>query len=333
MRKLATNLFVITTILFVVLYFFERKKCQKLELKLEQKELATKTAEQKLVTEKATRKTAEKAIKEYKSNIAKLKSSKEKLTEEVQQHTEKLEEITEASEENSAEKFASGLSEMLDSPEMQDMIRVQLENTLINPVFGTLIEEFGFSDIDSETFKTLLADRFMIGASTGMKMISSDKDQQAELKDQIKQEEEAVDSMIKEMLGQEDYNKYENYIDTIEDRMVCKQFNQQIAMSGENLLPGQNEQLIEIMQSEREKLKAEEDFPEMKDTNPFDWTEEETEKFLQQKQKLNENTLSKSSKILNKKQQTAFELFLENQLRVQEKQLIMTKGMFGKGKK
>ena len=120
------------------------------------------------------------SVVEYKEEIADLKSSKNELVKQIEQQTEKLESITastEKKEETAGEKFASGFAEMMKSPEMQETMRMQIESTLINPVFGSLIKELGLDEMDAETFRNLLSHRFMIGASSGMKMMKADKEQ------------------------------------------------------------------------------------------------------------------------------------------------------------
>jgi len=120
MRKLITNLFVITTIIFAVVYFLERKNARSLEEKLVQKENVIKKTEQELAVLKSDATKLKKSAVEYKSKVAELKSSKEKLVNQVKQNTEKLEEIATAEDESTdktaAEKFSSGLSEMMETP-------------------------------------------------------------------------------------------------------------------------------------------------------------------------------------------------------------------------
>ena len=337
MKKLITILFIVSTTILAVTYILELNNSKKLREQLNEKNLEIKDAVQELAVSKTETVKLMKTIVDYKEEIADLKSSKNELAIQVEQQTEKLENVAAETEKNkketAGEKFASGLAKMMKSPEMQETMRMQIENTLINPVFGSLIKELGLDEMDTEIFRNLLSHRFMIGASSGMKMMKADKEQKDALKEQIKNEQKVVDSMIKEMLGDVDYKKYEGYMDSMEDRVVCNKINQQLLLSGENLTTEQNNRLVKVMGDERLKLKEEENFPEMKNSNPFDWTENQMEKYLQQKRKLNDNTVKNSGEILNENQQNALELFLENQLRLQETQLKMAQKMFGKEKK
>ena len=333
MRKLITNLFIITTIIFAVVYFMERKNAKNLEEQLAQKEYVIKTTEQELAISKSDAAKLKKAAVEYKEKVAELKSSKEELTAQVKQHTEKLEEIAVTDEENkektAAEKFSSGLSEMMESPEMQDTVRLQLESTLINPVFGNLFKELGLTEDDTEVFKNLLSERMMVGVSSGMKMMSADKEERAALKDQINQGEEEVDSMINDLLGEEGFKEYETYKDTMEERMALNQFNQQLGMSGAALTSDQNDQLVSAMYEERLNAKKSPDYFDMEDSDPSDFNDEAVRKSLSQQERINKGTLSRAKKFLKAEQYEKLDLFLINLQRQREMQLKMAQKMFG----
>ncbi len=319
MRKLITTLFVITTIIFAVVYFLERKDAKKLEEQLVQKEHVIKTTEQELAVSK--------------SDAAKLKSSKKELTAQIKQHTEKLEEIATAEEEDSdktaAENFSSGLSEMMESPEMQDTVRLQLESTLINPVFGNLFKKLELTEDDTEVFKNLLSERMMIGVTSGMKMMTADKEERIALKDQINQGEEEVDSMINDLLGEEGYEQYKSYKDTTGERMACNQFNQQLEMSEAALSAEQNKQLITVMYDERLEAQKSPEYFDMEKSDPGDFNDETIQKSIIQQEKINKGTSRRAKKFLKAEQLEKLDLFLINLQRQREMQLKMAQKMFG----
>ena len=333
MRKLMTNLFVMTTIIFAVVYFMERKNAKKLEEQLAQKEYVIKTTEQELIVSKYDAVKLKKAAIEYKEEVAALKSSKEELETQVKQQTEKLEEIAttgdESTDKTAAEKFSSGLSEMMESPEMRDTMRLQLESTLINPVFGNLFKKLGLGEDDTEVFKNLLSDRMMVGVTSGMKMMSSDKEERAALKDQINQGEEEVDSIINDLLGEEGFKEYEAYKNTMGERMALNQFNQQLGMSGEGLTSDQNDKLVSAMYDERLNAEKSPDYFDMENSDPGDFNDEVVQKSLIQQERINKGTLSRAKMFLNTEQYEKLDLFLVNLQRQREMQLKMAQQMFG----
>jgi len=338
MKKFVTILFAATTIILAVAYVLELNNSKKLQGQLDEKILEIKDTVQELAASKTKAVKLKKTVIDHKEEIADLKSSKEELATQVEQQTDKLEDVAAAAneeekEESAGKKFAAGLAEMMDTPEMQETIRMQIENALINPVFGDFIKNLGMDEMDTETFRNLLSHRFMIGASSGMKMMNSDKEQRAELKEQIKLEEGSVDEMIKEMLSEEKYKEYDEYKNTMGERMALNQFNQQLGMSGSNLTPEQNNQLISAMHEARLEAQKETDYFNPENADIGDFNDENMQKHQQQQQVINNKTLERSKKILDDKQVEKFELFLINLQRQQEMQLKMAQKMFGKDEK
>ena len=337
MKKFITILFVASTIILAVAYVLELNNSKTLQGQLDERNLEIKDTVQELAVSKTETVKLKKTVIDFKEEVADLKSSKEELAAHVEQQADKLEDVAAASEEkkeeSAGEKFASGLAEMMDSPEMQETIRMQIENALINPVFGDFIKDLGMDEMDTETFRNLLSHRFMIGASAGMKLMSSDKEQRAELKEQVKLEEETVDSMIKEMLGEEKFKEFEEYKNTMGERMALNQFNQQLGMYGSNLTTEQNNQLVSAMHEARLEAQKEASYFNAENADISDFNDENLQKHQDQQQAINSKTLERSKKILDDKQFEKFELFLINLQRQQEMQLKMAQKMFGKDKK
>ena len=343
MKKGITILFIVSTIILAVVYVLELNNSKKLQSQLDEitleiqdtvKELAdSKTKAGKLMKTVADYK---EDVTDFKKKVADLNNAKDELAAQVEQQSGKLEDAATASEEKkdetAGEKFASGLAEMMDTPEMQETIRMQIENALINPVFGEFIKNLGMDEMDTETFRGLLSHRFMIGASAGMKMMNSDKDQREELRQQIKQEEGTVDSMIEEMLSEEKYKEYEQYKNSLPERMALNQFNQQLGMSGSSLTPEQNQQLVTVMHDARIEAQKDENYFNAENSDFGDFNDENMLKYQNQQQAINNKTLEQSKKILDDKQLEKFELYMINLQRQQEMQLKMAQKMFGNKK-
>jgi len=339
MRKFITNLFIVTTVILAVVYIFELRQSASLQEKLTRKENEAKATSEELSVSKTEAVKLKKEVVEIKEEVAALKTSKEELTAQVKQHTEKLDEVAataadkEKKDGTAGEKFSEGLAEMMESPEMRDTMRLQLETTLINPVFGNLFKELGLSVEDSEVFRNLLSDRLMVGVSSGMKMMSSNKEEREALKDQIKQGEEEIDSMINDLLGKEGFEKYEGYKDTRGERMALNQFNQQLGLSGIGLTPEQNDKLVSAMYDERLEAQKNPGYFDAEKADPGDFNDEAVQKSLSQQERINKGTLERAKIILKADQYEKFDLFLINLQRQREMQLKMAQQMFGGGKK
>ncbi len=336
MRKLITSFFIATTVILAVAYIIELKTSSSLKEKLARKEAEVKETSQELSASKTAAVKLKKEVTEIKKEIATLTEDKENLTAQVKQHAEELDAVATGEKKTgktAADKFSEGLSEMMESPEMRDTMRIQLESTLINPVFGNLFKELELSEEDSEAFRNLLADRLMVGVSSGMKMMSSDKEERAALKEQIKQGEEEIDSMIQDLLGNDGYEKYKEYKDTMGERMACNQFNQQLGMSGLELTPDQNEKLVSAMYEERLAAAKSPDYFDAEKSDPGDFDDEAVQKSLRQQEQINKGTLDRAKKFLKADQYDKLDLFLLNLQRQREMQLKMAQQMFGGGEK
>jgi len=336
MKKGITILFIVSTIILAVVYVLELNNSKKLQSQLDEITLEIQDTVKELAISKTEAGKLKKTVVDYKEEVADLNNTKEELVAQVEQQSGKLEDVVAASEEKESEtageKFASGLAEMMDTPEMQETIRMQIENALINPVFGEFIKNLGMDEMDTETFRGLLSHRFMIGASAGMKMMNSDQDQRAELRQQIEQEEGTVDSMIEEMLSEEKYKEYEEYKNTMPERMALNQFNQQLSMSGSILTPEQNQQLVSVMHDARIEAQKDENYFNAEKSDFSDFNDENLLKYQNQQQAINDKTLEQSKKILDDKQLEKFELYMINLQRQQEMQLKMAQKMFGNKK-
>ena len=215
-------------------------------------------------------------LRDTKNKFSELLSEKEKKSIGAQSKTK----------ENKSDNFTSGLADMMKTPEMQDMMRVQLENTLVNPVYGNLIKEFNLNDMDAEVFRNLLTEKVMVNYEAGMQMLNGiDKEKNKEINNTTKEQKESVDNMIKELIGEENYKKDEEYQQTETERMVCSQFNNVLAIMGNNLTPEQNDDLVDIMYEERRCEANLPDYIKLESITPENLNEETIKKYFNQQEK------------------------------------------------
>ena len=330
MRKLTKSIFIIIITVLCVLYILQLNKNSRQKSRFEEKIIKKNEklknmsrAENQIFELNAATNKLNLQLKKQSIKFANLLSEKEQ---------ESIE--TSPKEENKQPDFTAGLADMMETPEMQDMMRVQLENTLVNPVYGNLIKEFNLNDMDSEVFRNLLTEKVMANYEAGMQMLKGvDKEKKEEIDNATREQKESVNSMIKELIGEENYEKYEDYQQTETERMMCSQFNNLLTTKGNNLTPEQNENLVDIMYEER---KSEANFPEyieLESITPENLNEETLRKYLNQQEKINKRTSDRVQSILTVEQIKAFESFQFNLLRQQEAQMKMGMSMFKKNEK
>lgn len=318
MKKLLTSLFVITTVIFVVLFLLKSNNASKYQNQTNQLKQKLEEKIQQISEEKSNFTKLKKSIKEYKTEIVDLKKSSEKLVSRIEQQT--VEESEEKPE------------DMMESPEMQEAMRMQLKNSIALS-YNFLIKELDLNETDAEAFCNLLTDELMIGAKSAKGILNVENDKRKEFADNIYKERMELDSMIKELLGEENYGKYTTFKEKQTERNACVKFNQQLPMSGEKLTPEQSKQLIDIMYDERINSQNSPDFFKFNKETVANYNEEAEQKSIQLQRATDTIILDRAKKLLNEKQYEAFELYIFSLQPQKEAQIKMMMKMIKKFKK
>jgi hypothetical protein len=186
--------------------------------------------------------------------------------------------------------------------------------------------------------KDLIAKKMAAGADVGMEMMGGEltTEQRAELIKKAKASGDAVAAEIKEFLGADAYAAYEGYEKTLPDRMAISTFRDQLSGGDLALNADQEQQLIQAMTEERQGFKFTTDFSQQNDFSQdlFDkFTEENTSRFLQEQEQLNQKYLSRAQGLLSAGQYTAYEKSLKAQQEMMKMGMKMAASMFGNGAK
>jgi len=145
-----------------------------------------------------------------------------------------------------------GLIAMLKTPEGKKMFQNQ-SASMVRAQYSELAKRLKLSPQDTTVFMGLLADRQTALASA---RISSGGNSAAE----VSAIESDFNGKLKSVLGEAGFNQYNDYEQSVPERMAVTQFADQFNSAGTPLDTNQKENLIQLMQSEREKSPA----------NPFD---------------------------------------------------------------
>jgi uncharacterized protein YxeA len=246
-----------------------------------------------------------------------------------------------AAEEKTNAKPANPFAEMFKNPEMRDMIREQQKTvfaTMVEKNFAEFIKSQQLSPEQATALKDLIAKKMAAGADVGMEMMGGEltTEQRAELIKKAKASGDAVAAEIKEFLGADAYAAYEGYEKTLPDRMAISTFRDQLSGGDLALNADQEQQLIQAMTEERQGFKFTTDFSQQNDFSQdlFDkFTEENTSRFLQEQEQLNQKYLSRAQGLLSAGQYTAYEKSLKAQQEMMKMGMKMAASMFGNGAK
>jgi len=230
--------------------------------------------------------------------------------------------------------FGDMLSKMMADPAMKKMMRQQQAATM-DMMYGPLFKELSLSPEDMARFKELLLDRQMKAVESGgmfMKLQGEDGDKTTVMNDLAAQQKE-FDSQMKTFLGEERYEQYKDYSETMAERMAVNQLSQQLASGPNSINDDQSRQLLEIMRQEKKSVT-----PVLGETgadpaNMSNWqamlSEDRMNEFFKQREEINQRVLERSKAVLTPEQLTAFATHQSNQLQMQRMGMSMAAKMFG----
>lgn len=244
-------------------------------------------------------------------------------------------------EEKTNAKPKNPFADMFKNPEMRDMIKQQQKTvfaSMVDKNFAEFIKAQQLTPEQATQLKELIAKKMAAGADIGMEMMGGEltAEQRAELIKQAKASNDAVADELKNFLGPDVYTAYESYEKTLQDRMAVSAFRDQLATGDMALNAAQEQQLIQAMTEERQGFTFTTDFSKQNDFSQDlfgKFTEENTSRFLQEQEQLNQKYLTRAQTILSAEQYTAYQKSLKAQQDMMKMGMKMAASMFGNGSK
>jgi hypothetical protein len=227
------------------------------------------------------------------------------------------------------------LSKMMADPALKKMVREQ-QKTMMDMMYGSLIKEMALSPDETAKFKDLLLDKQMKAMEQGMAMLKGggdDADKTEAIKT-LSEEQKSFDAQMKEFLGEGRFAQYQEYNESLGQRMVLNQFQQQSAASDFPLRDDQTKQLLQVMKEESKNFKAAlnpTDAATSEQVRQFKMmsSDEEMNTFFDQQEQANQRVLERSRSILSPEQLNSFGTFQTNQLNMQRFSINMARQMMG----
>jgi len=226
------------------------------------------------------------------------------------------------------------IAKMLENPEMKKMI-AQQQRAMLDMMYGPLFKELGLTKEETDHFKELLLAQQMKGVEQAGTLFGSKTDgrSQAERAQDLAEFTRQSQEEIKAFLGEERFNYYKDYSETVGERMQLNQLTQQLADSPNAITPDQQAQLVAIIREERESLSP--DFATLgwSGNTPGDSamipSEEKMTQVMDLQQTLNARVYERARGVLQQEQLNAFGDFQTNQLSMQRLGVKMLRGMMG----
>jgi hypothetical protein len=327
MKNILIGVLLLTTLVFGGLYLTQNQKIS--EAKSEAANLRQELVESESSAAQQEERTA--------TLQTKLHDTQAKAIAKAEEVTQISEALTNHIQSQTNAKAANPFGEMFKSKEMKEMIKTQQKTVLggmIDKNYAPYFTSLNLTPEQSSSLKDLILNRGLVDAEAGMSMLSGDNDpdKRKEIMDKTKADRDAVNSQIKDFLGEDNYTQFQTYEKTIPDRMSLNMYKDQQGSGPGALNPDQEAQLIQAMGDERQNFKFTTDYSDQSKFNgdiASYFTPEKIDKFYQESDELNRRYLDRAKTILTPEQVDPFTKFLNSQREMQKAGFKMAMTMFG----
>lgn len=280
------------------------------------------------------------AIENAKLSEAKAKILQQTLTESANAtvaESKKAEQLQQSLTEAKTNNPLHSMAAMFKDPKMRDMLKAQQKaymGPVIDKQYGDLFKQLNLTPEQTAAFKDLIQKKMLAGADAGFSMMddSLDAAQRADLAKQVKSQTDGLDNQIKQFLGDDNYQAFQSYEKTVPDRLSASQFNDQFAGTDKALSAAQQEQLVQAMSDARNNFKwtsgLNQKDPGMNGDMSALLTEDNINKFVQEREQFDQQFLARAQQILTPDQLAAFQEFQTTQRNLQVTGLKMASQMF-----
>jgi hypothetical protein len=225
-----------------------------------------------------------------------------------------------------ASNFFSGLAGMMKNPQMKEMVRAQ-QKMMIDQMYGSLSKYMNLSADQLDALKNLLLERQMAMVDAGLSAMGgpeADRKQAAEDTMAIKAD---YDQKIKDLLGPQDYQVFQDYDKTVAERVQMQMFKNSLPTDAA-LTDQQEYDLISAMYEERKAMPVSSPLNNQT-SDPSQLTEEKIDQALKTLEQLQQRYTNRAAAILSPQQFQQFQQFLSQQQAMQTMSLKMAAQMFG----
>lgn len=156
------------------------------------------------------------------------------------------------------EGLLSGIAKVFESAEGKKMMASQT-TAVTRMHYGDLARTLQLKPADTEVLMALLAERQLAISEDSVKMLDGknfDEEAMQKFGEAMMKQNEDFDAKVKAVLGEEGFARFQEYEDTLGDRLMMKQYDEQFSLAGVPLQSRQWDKLLGIMQAERKKVVA-----------------------------------------------------------------------------
>lgn len=222
------------------------------------------------------------------------------------------------------------MSKMMKDPAMRDMMKAQARGQ-VDFMYRDLMDMLNLPQEKRDALTKILTERAGAGMEIGMAMMSGKKQTEEEKKaqsDSLAKITGETDKALKELLGDEDYPKFDQFEKSQPERMQLNSLNAQLKDAGLELAPEAETQLMDAMYEERTQFKFDNDMGNQKNTDMSRFTPENIQRYQEQTSTLRGKIYDRAAKILSPEQLPVFKKSQDTQAAMEKMGMEMAGKMF-----
>jgi hypothetical protein len=215
------------------------------------------------------------------------------------------------------------LSNVMNDPEMRKAMEQQ-QRMGLDLVYGALYKQLQLTPEQQKGLTDALLSLQMTNMAQAGAMMDPANTNRTALAQKMAADRQAAEAKIKEVLGEEKYAGFQEYNQTVGERMMLDQFAKQAAVT-----PEQSEDLLGIMLEEKRNMQintGQGSDPGQNMQAMFDG--DAAERIFAQQEQVNERVMERAAQVLTPEQMQKFRPVLTNQLSMQRAGLKMARQMF-----
>ena len=221
--------------------------------------------------------------------------------------------------------FFSGLATMMKNPQMKEMVRAQ-QKYMVDQMYGSLSKYLSLTPEQQEALQNLLSERQMAITEAGLSAIGGSGQDAKQAADEVKAVKAQYDQQIKDLLGPQDYQTFQDYEKTASDRVQLQMFKGSLPTDAA-LTDQQEYDLLNAMYQARQALPTS-SVLNNKNSDPSQLTEENIAQAVKQMEQLQQAYANGAKPILTPAQYDAFMKWQEQMSSMQAAAMNMARQMF-----
>lgn len=213
------------------------------------------------------------------------------------------------------QRIMSSLANMRDNPTMNKVIEASQRGTM-SALYSDLVEYLNLNPDEAKYFVDLLMFRQMENVDFGMKLMSGQlsPEEKQEMAAHLKEVNKEMKEQMKAFLNNpDDYDEFEYYEKTMNERMALSQLDQKLSAIEQPLTDESYRSLLDMMHNEREDFSWSTDLhdQEKSDISAERFSEENMQKHTEDINGLNEQIFEAAVNMLTPEQFEAFKASLQ----------------------